>query len=589
MRLVSLLPGKEPAAVQCMIKEVMLKDRPGYEALSYTWGGKSPFIGVIILEGRQFPVTRNLEIALRHLRLQHETRDLWIDALSINQLDHEEKGPQVQKMKSIYQSASRVLVWLGEARENSDLAMDLVPRIGNVELDEIQMEIQDRETEKGWDALLQLFRRPWWSRSWVLQEVVAARSDPLVGCGHKWLSWSVFKTAHGFMCKTTSSRVLQTMTSPAQTLLLARNGARTSMRDLLQGTFSFQATDPRDKVYSLLGLVHEVERLALTPDYSKSVQHVYIGIAQHLLRDDINMLCFNTNSPYHDLPSWVPDWSWSSRRWPIWMPGTYNATGKFPSHSAGRFGHNPSTFTLRGIAVDDISMLDETSRIEMSQPATSDSTEEEVLDNIESTLRKAIKEQPSSNLRSLDPEISDALWRTLVTDRSLIGNSHTPGPKSPAPENYGQMFEVFRGHSPVPTDFQPNMLPAHRKQEYTKLFVKSMQLGNQRFFVTSGGRIGLGPYDIQKDDLVVVLFGGDMPFILRQKDAYHRLIGPSYVHGREDAQLLQAADTDHRQLGEMVRTAASLIGSTSLGSRTIGTKWDEEAQLKAEYLQGDKR
>ena len=61
------------------------------------------------------------------------------------------------------------------------------------------------------------------------------------------------------------------------------------------------------------------------------------------------------------------------------------------------------------------------------------------------------------------------------------------------------------------------------------------------------------------------------------------------TEGREDAQLLQAADTDHRQLGEMVRTAASLIGSTSLGSRTIGTKWDEEAQLKAEYLQGDKR
>ena len=38
---------------------------------------------------------------------------------------------------------------------------------------------------------------------------------------------------------------------------------------------------------------------------------------------------------------------------------------------------------------------------------------------------------------------------------------------------------------------------------------------NRRFFVTASGCTGLGPQTMQADDIVVVLFGGDLPFVLR--------------------------------------------------------------------------
>ncbi len=62
---------------------------------------------------------------------------------------------------------------------------------------------------------------------------------------------------------------------------------RPSMRvgHLLQTTLAFEATDPRDKVFALLGLVHEDDRSALKPDYSKPIQQVYTELAHHLIWD----------------------------------------------------------------------------------------------------------------------------------------------------------------------------------------------------------------------------------------------------------------------------------------------------------------
>ncbi len=58
-----------------------------------------------------------------------------------------------------------------------------------------------------------------------------------------------------------------------------------------------------------------------------------------------------------------------------------------------------------------------------------------------------------------------------------------------------------------------------------------MQLGDQRVFVTRNGRIGLGPHQRQRDDMVVLFFGADMPFVLRSTGALYRLMRPADVHG----------------------------------------------------------
>ncbi|KAK0709563.1 heterokaryon incompatibility [Lasiosphaeria miniovina] len=65
----------------------------------------------------------NLHAALSQLRDRLLERIIWIDAICINQHDNNEKGQQVQSTTKIYANANRVIVWLGEAAEDSDQAL----------------------------------------------------------------------------------------------------------------------------------------------------------------------------------------------------------------------------------------------------------------------------------------------------------------------------------------------------------------------------------------------------------------------------------------------------------------------------------
>ncbi|KAK8070442.1 hypothetical protein PG997_010645 [Apiospora hydei] len=108
-----LFPGRFNEPVRCQLLESTIGDiQSRYEALSYTWGDANDKVQINVSD-RPFPVTKNLEVALRHLRLETENRVLWVDALCINQSDVSEVSTHVQRMWAIYANASRVLVFLG--------------------------------------------------------------------------------------------------------------------------------------------------------------------------------------------------------------------------------------------------------------------------------------------------------------------------------------------------------------------------------------------------------------------------------------------------------------------------------------------
>jgi len=88
-------------------------------------------------------------------------------------------------MADIYRRAAAVLVWLGPSMDDSDAVMDLIineaknPNRNPIELlDPRLMHVT---------KIRQLFNRPYWSRVWVIQEIALSESDPLVGCGDKWI------------------------------------------------------------------------------------------------------------------------------------------------------------------------------------------------------------------------------------------------------------------------------------------------------------------------------------------------------------------------------------------------------------------
>ncbi|PMD46842.1 hypothetical protein L207DRAFT_377597, partial [Hyaloscypha variabilis F] len=52
-----------------------------------------------------------------------------------------------------------------------------------------------------------------------------------------------------------------------------------------------------------------------------------------------------------------------------------------------------------------------------------------------------------------------------------------------------------------------------------------------KLFSSKGGYVGVGDIKLENDDLVCVLFGAKMPFILRPIGKRYRLVGECYLHG----------------------------------------------------------
>ena len=135
------------------------------------WGSPR-LVKAIICNGKHFPIIKNLELALHHLRRSDVSIMLWVDQICINQDDLQEKSQQVALMGTIYQRAWSTLVWLGEEADNSDDAIDTLlntktalqyyqgaPNANNFE----RLFLPALDSPK-WQKLGKLMHRPWFQR-----------------------------------------------------------------------------------------------------------------------------------------------------------------------------------------------------------------------------------------------------------------------------------------------------------------------------------------------------------------------------------------------------------------------------------------
>ena len=190
IRLFLLDPGDHNERISGRLRHVSLDDDIQYTALSYVWGDPS-VTRPINLDGYSFDVTTNLKSALLHLRHRTQLKNLWIDAICINQSDLTERNKQILLMGNIYQRAQSVEVWLGLGTANSDSAMKLVEELGSIpasvdewlryglknEYTNQFIDVFERQGSRTLESLDNLFCRPWWTRVWVVQEVSVAKQD----------------------------------------------------------------------------------------------------------------------------------------------------------------------------------------------------------------------------------------------------------------------------------------------------------------------------------------------------------------------------------------------------------------------------
>ncbi|KAK1252839.1 hypothetical protein MKX08_004026 [Trichoderma sp. CBMAI-0020] len=317
IRLVSLQPGNNDPII-CELVIAKLYSNISYEALSYTWGDPDDRQGIFIKSHeherpKEFLVTSNCVSALRRLRYQDRPRMLWIDTLSIDQSNLAERNHQVSLMAAIYSSAANVAIYLGEASQDSDLAIDFI-----IECDRPSSDTNSLSYPKSAElvqALSSFFYRPWFTRVWVIQEVVLPAAG-IVYCGDKTLSWLTIKHFNSW---NTTNKWLQQLpfVVSAPKVSETEHHVEPPMLKLLIQARHCEATDARDKIYSMLSLLDTSDKqFSLKPRYEDAVAKVYTDCALALMADSgYDLLsAVQGGSKIDGLPSWVPDWSVQPKR-----------------------------------------------------------------------------------------------------------------------------------------------------------------------------------------------------------------------------------------------------------------------------------
>ena len=538
---------------------------PVYTTISYTWDSVEIISSISFKDGQRFPLTDTLSTMLAALEEKAKSERLslfsvWIDAICINQLDNSEKGLQVQMMRDIYMNSQKTLIWLGYISDNSSRVADTILRMKelfsrrpvisgdpNYASEIVKDEPWLRDLD---DQLDDLFKRKWFSRVWIIQEVACSDQVEFMW-SNKVMSWDDVQFA------TTSFSNFGIFLPPAARLGMGNQGYIDGMRRVFRNDGSlnpiqvlwwsqnFYATEPLDKIYALFGLIPEVYRNAIAVDYGWNVRDLFVQVASTLLTmnvggRDINMLAaagLGFNRQVEDLPSWVPDWTIREKPLSLTMtvflaPGPHFHAAP-ASKVVGRVGPLPDSIIMDGIIIDTISRR---SGIRPKALFLSEEGNWYMQEELYASILKYVDEC-FDLIRSVVPyhtgqHVDEVLCRTL------IGNTTTDNQL--ATSEYEILFQDFYSFlsprydsSSLAPEWRPTPL-----EFMTNKFRKVYNfLDKSRVFITPRGLAGLGNHALEEGDVVALILGTCVPYILRpvasgtSTTRQYQLVGECYVHG----------------------------------------------------------
>ncbi|KAH8756767.1 heterokaryon incompatibility protein-domain-containing protein [Diaporthe sp. PMI_573] len=344
-RLVRVLAARS-SQVKCEILHRPFGDPPSYIAISYAWGDPSDTTKIMIRDERSLAfvevhISKSLYHALEALRRKSEDVLVWADALSIDQQNRDEKSEQLLLMTDIYKNAQYVAVWLGPDGDDCDIATALLKDVATAARTgayPVQVKSMFSSIAQGQSlpALAALFEREYWNRLWIVQEIFNAASI-YVYCGStEPLPWDDYQTASRVFWRykkdledllpRNHNVVSHKQYSYSQILAYSGPGGLPELDSLiglgdeallevLRMCRRKLSSDPKDKVFGVLGVLGKEVREEFTVDYGKSVKDVYTDVVDFLLTttDRLDVICEAVHFPVHtssaNLPTWVPDWS----------------------------------------------------------------------------------------------------------------------------------------------------------------------------------------------------------------------------------------------------------------------------------------
>ncbi|KXJ87708.1 heterokaryon incompatibility protein-domain-containing protein [Microdochium bolleyi] len=328
-RVLELLPSPNPRdELRGSLKDIDIYQNFDYQALSYTWGNE-PFAQRIVLgqDGSCLKIKPNLYDALVRFRDRHRVVKIWIDALCINQEDNQEKARQIPIMDQIYSVARAVWVWLGNYPQAAQQLEAINSASRRLDIPGIESSV--------YPAVRDVVKLPWFSRRWIVQEVVL-NDEVHVFCGSTAsMDWTRLVGVVLHICKTKPSweglGCIYMMALLAEERRDRRRGVSTPRRGILEILRSFSSLGcavDHDRIYALAGVSadvavgaasqqqrNQVSDTVIPVEYSKSVEHVYIDFAASRLKalagfEHILQITAQRSNGTHlrGQCSWVPDW-----------------------------------------------------------------------------------------------------------------------------------------------------------------------------------------------------------------------------------------------------------------------------------------
>lgn len=564
----SLIVTTVPAATHSGIKSRswLSRKRIEYEAISYCWGDPSER-EIVRLDGVCISAPASALHALRCFRLPDKQRLLWIDALCINQQDIDERSSQVAMMGDIYANATQTLIYL-DTLVDSDMVQQtfhLLERIHDRFLGQDGLEwVREFADSNGYEGLrtragevkLQdgenlgllnvLFEHPWFHRLWVWQEALLAPNCRF-HMGSCCTTWEVVM-ACAVWCGHTGYGVASHDEPPVPEDCLPSYFSRLSMSlpsilfldnvvnqrfgrpghtlgYLLSTTSHCETSDPRDRLYALLGLstspgadIHPLIR----PDYHRSTRECMTDATRYAIADSSTLHVLNDirlgapTDEYDDpntppWPSWVPVWCYDGSL--LLMSelhtGPYSADNN--SHVDQSLAFNDSEkdiLKLKGHIVDsvtDVIQLDE-------QMFTSIESLQQLLQHV-----RLAANQPSLSLSELALILSVGKF---ITTRVTLDDSRI--------KSFDLMVQSVEKGTSAPYQVQYDVTYILQRFLY--------QCRGKVLFITGGNCLGVGLASIQTGDIMTVLYGGPWPFALRRRGDDYRLISSCYVRGIMDGE-----------------------------------------------------
>ncbi|KAL3422921.1 heterokaryon incompatibility protein [Phlyctema vagabunda] len=569
--------------------DISLDDTVPFIALSYAWATEDEDADASLTcpvicapDELSINVTQNCDAALRRIREQsgEDGNLLWVDAISIDQDDVDERNVQVPLMKDIYKQAQKVILWIGEAsdvddpetgRPVTDTGIEFIEKFAQ-EIEDLEEAGQTPDQGKCYQEVIafhqrdvhtisvlglwMIFQRRWWKRVWVIQEV-AIPAVPVLLCGKKVISFTkVSSVIRALLHNEPGSlpgevEINVNLVSNALPHFFMRNYmqvANSSPRSeadkapgakvqyILKCTATVCASDPRDMIYGILGFFgdpdSDPENILPRPDYSRSVVELYADVTRAIIMNTRSLAimsgCYSTIETNPGLPSWAKSYDQTTPQY--FDYNTFNA-----AHNT-RVAYGDCTVDLairiQGVGIDTLTQV-------IDLPFD-DFTYGDL--EIVTIWRQWVEVALSLESYPTGEDLQKVLLETLCWSSNVLHYRL-------APDEYQESFHAFLEFL-TSNESLESIAERIFEDELAADFcrrARRIMIGRQ-LARTSKSYIALVPMMTLVDDQIVIFSGGRVPFVVRETGDTFKLVGPCYIHGIMDGEAFPKGQSDAENL-----------------------------------------